>query len=107
MPTISTKALFFPEDDLESILELGEGIFSYIDHALDFPVGTDLQVLIKEHLLQAGLDRVEWAQVDDDILLCLIWFRTPLGYLAEWIIEFAGHDAAIISAFRFAGERSL
>lgn len=57
--------------------------------------------------LQAhGFDRVEWAQADDDILLCLLWYREG-EKLKEFIIEFAGHDSLIVTIFEKTDEAIL
>jgi hypothetical protein len=41
--------------------------------ALDWPPG-DLKPHATQYLLtHPGIERVEWAQPDDDILLCLLW----------------------------------
>lgn len=45
---------------------------------------------------------VEWLQHEDAILLCLLWKYGPdpeHKLLDEFIIEYAGHDASIISLF--------
>lgn len=71
---------------------------------LDFPVGSDMVGHAKHWLEEIGFERVEVVQGDlDDVLLFLLWWNVE-GRSRQGIIEFAGHDSGIISAFTFAGE---
>jgi len=69
--------------------------------ALAFPPGeAPYQARATEWLELIGFDRVEWMiNENGDILLCLLWYRDPWGKMKEFILEFAGYDAQIISVF--------
>ena len=76
----------------------------YFGHgALDWEPGANLQSLASTFICEdLGYDRVEWFMNEsDDILLCMLWWAKPggSGELEEGIIEFAGHDAQILSTF--------
>lgn len=66
-----------------------------------------------EWLTELGFERAEWlVNEDGDILLVLLWryVEDPFGgkhLTDEFILEFAGHDAAIITVFNKGKDVSL
>lgn len=71
--------------------------------ALDYPAGTPLQDMATRWLEEMGFSTVEWAQPDDHTVLCLLWYEFE-GKTYQFILEFTGDRAEIISLFEFTGE---
>jgi len=52
-----------------------------------------------EWLRLIGFEHIEWMiNGNGDILLCLLWYMSPDG-MKEFILEFSGYDAQIVSVF--------
>lgn len=81
-------------------IELGRSLldFFYPEGTVEEPRG---QTAATEWLGNIGFDMVEWAQPNDQILLCLLWRFTQdqMHLTDEFILEFSGHDALIITVF--------
>lgn len=93
-------------------IQVGRDILEFfINQSLNYPMDYDPKVAAGFWLESIGFDRVEWTQVDDDILLCLLWrMGREYGEVPhvddEFILEFAGHDAAVITVFNKGKEWS-
>lgn len=92
----------------EQRLDLGKKVLEfYIEDSLNFPMDYHPQTAATSWLENIGFDRVEWVQYGDDLLLLLLWrFGHGNRAVDEFILEFTGHDAAIITLFNMAAEWS-
>lgn len=95
-------------------IQVGRDLFEFfISKALDFPLDYPPTAGAINWLRRIGFDRVEWVEADFDILLCLLWRYDPgdgaervPNMTDEFIIEFAGTDAAVITVFNKGKEWS-
>ena len=91
---------------MNSRLQLGRELADFFVANVIDPLPGDPRENATQWLLDKGYERVEWARVDDDILLCLLW-KTEDGEMQDFIIEFAGHDALEITLFEWKDQLSL
>ena len=104
MPIIDSQPILRPATTAEQMLAVGRTIYhNYMEGSLNFPVGTDLQAVATQQILDSGYDNVQWIEIDDDMLLLMLWFYTG-PKLEEWIIKFSGFNSETISVFQLAAE---
>ena len=93
-------------DYTQDRLNLGKHLVeNYIGKdALAFPPGeAPYQARATEWLELIGFERVEWMINDNgDILLLLLWYTDLDGKVKEFILEFSGYDAQIVSVFELS-----